>query len=222
MQIIIPLEGRVRTIIRSGYIIAKRTGVNAFQLSGDTFNMCDVAPEQVLLLPDDVTIAEGDTLTNELQMLALPMETFLMPSAEDALSETLGLLLRAAVADGKITDAELLRVAPTLEGRQWQPGIAVTVGDVYTYDASLWKCVQAHTTQGDWQPDHTPALWHKVEVVNGDEARVWAAGIEYAVNDVVAYPDAASAKYKCLQAHTAQEGWQPPNVPALWKEQTAQ
>jgi len=22
--------------------------------------------------------------------------------------------------------------------------------------------------------------------------------------------------YRCLQGHTTQEGWQPPNVPALW------
>lgn len=221
MQIIIPLEGRVRTIIRSGYIMAKRTDVNSYQLNGDNFNMCDVAPEQVLLLPDDVIISEGDTLTNELQMLALPMETFLTPSAEDALSETLGLLLRAAVADGRITDAELLRVAPTLEGRQWQPGISVAVGDVYTYGAFLWKCIQAHTTQGDWSPDLTPALWRKVEIIVENETRVWAAGIEYAVGDVVAYPDVEATTYECLQAHTSQVGWEPPNVAVLWKEQTA-
>ncbi|MDD3244266.1 MAG: hypothetical protein PHD32_11165 [Eubacteriales bacterium] len=217
MQIIIPLENQVRTIIRSGYIMAKRVSVDAYQLSGDTFNMCDVTAAQVLLLPDDVSVSEGEALTNELQMQALPMETFLAPSAEESLSETLGLLLRSAVADGKITDAELLRVAPSLEGRQWQSGIPVTVGDVYAFGAFLWKCVQAHTTQGDWSPDLTPALWHKVEIVKEDEQRVWSTGIEYAVGDVVAYPDASSAKYECLQAHTAQEGWQPPNVPALWK-----
>ncbi|MFD0540014.1 carbohydrate-binding protein [Actinomadura luteofluorescens] len=25
------------------------------------------------------------------------------------------------------------------------------------------------------------------------------------------------ASYRCLQAHTAQPGWTPPNVPALWE-----
>ncbi len=217
MQIIIPLENKVRTIIRSGYIMAKRVSVDTYQLSGDTFNMCDVTAEQVLLLPDEVAIAEGDTLTNELKMLALPIDTFILPSAEDALADTLGLLLRAAVADGKVTDAELLRVQPALEGRLWQPDLVVAVGDVYTYGAFLWKCVQAHTTQGDWPPDLTPALWHKVEIVKEDETRVWSAGIEYAVGDVVAYPDAEGTQYECLQAHTSQEGWQPPNVPALWR-----
>ena len=154
-------------------------------------------------------------------MAALPLETFVTVSAEDALTETLGLLMRAAVADGKITDAELLRVAPALEGRLWQPGIVVSVGDVYSFGAFLWKCVQAHTTQGDWSPDLTPALWHKVEIVSETETRVWASAVEYAVGDVVAYPNASGTKFSCLQAHTSLTGWEPPNVPALWKEESA-
>src|ERR1700722_2038412 len=27
----------------------------------------------------------------------------------------------------------------------------------------------------------------------------------------------ACVEYKCLQAHTSQVGWEPPNVPALWQ-----
>jgi len=27
------------------------------------------------------------------------------------------------------------------------------------------------------------------------------------------------ATYKCIQAHTSQVGWEPPNVPALWQRQ---
>ena len=221
MQIIIPLEDRVRTIIRTSCVIARRTGAETYSLSGTDFQMGDVQPGQVLILPDDVPTNEGDTVTDALRMRALAIETFIAPSAEETLSETLGLLMRAAVADGKITDAELLRVAPALEGRLWQPGIAVSVGDVYSFGAFLWKCVQAHTTQGDWSPDLTPALWHKVEIVSETETRVWASAVEYAVGDIVAYPDAESAKYECLQAHTSQAGWQPPNVPALWKEESA-
>ena len=29
---------------------------------------------------------------------------------------------------------------------------------------------------------------------------------------------AADQLYRCVQAHTAQDGWEPPNVPALWTE----
>ncbi|MGW9438935.1 dioxygenase family protein [Streptomyces sp. NPDC055607] len=42
----------------------------------------------------------------------------------------------------------------------------------------------------------------------------WAVGTAYKVGDAVTY---GGLGYVCLQAHTAQPGWQPPNVPALWR-----
>lgn len=46
---------------------------------------------------------------------------------------------------------------------QWQAGIAVAVGDRYRYQGKLYKVIQAHTTQDDWAPDVTPALWAVIE-----------------------------------------------------------
>ena len=152
-----------------------------------------------------------------MKMQALPFEGFIAVSAEDALPNVLGLLLRSAVADGKLTDEELLSVQPALEGRVWQAGLSVQIGDVYSYAGFLWRCIQAHSTQSDRLPDKVPALWHKVEIVHEDEVRVWQAGVNYAAGDVVAYPDANGTLYACLQGHTALAGWEPPNVPALWK-----
>ncbi|MEU3730248.1 carbohydrate-binding protein [Streptomyces sp. NPDC033538] len=42
----------------------------------------------------------------------------------------------------------------------------------------------------------------------------WAAGTVYQPGDTVTY---GGATYRCLQGHQAQQGWQPPNVPALWQ-----
>ncbi|RSS32678.1 carbohydrate-binding protein [Streptomyces sp. WAC08241] len=42
----------------------------------------------------------------------------------------------------------------------------------------------------------------------------WAVGTAYRAGDAVTY---GGLGYVCLQAHTAQPGWQPPNVPALWR-----
>ena len=41
----------------------------------------------------------------------------------------------------------------------WTVGIAVAKDSRYQYEGKLYKCVQAHTTQADWTPDVTPALW---------------------------------------------------------------
>ena len=42
--------------------------------------------------------------------------------------------------------------------------IAYSVGDRVQYNGTLYKCVQAHTSQADWTPDATPALWVVVTV----------------------------------------------------------
>ena len=43
--------------------------------------------------------------------------------------------------------------------------------------------------------------------------RPWESGVDYAVGDRRLYENAL---YKCLQAHTAQETWNPADAPSLW------
>lgn len=183
--------------------------------------MTGVTAEQVLILPDSVTVHENDAVTDEMKMQALPFEGFIAVSAEEALPNVLGLLLRSAVADGKLTDEELLSVQPALEGRVWQTGLSVQIGDVYSYAGFLWRCIQAHTTQTGWEPDKVPALWRKVEIIHEDTKRIWQAGVDYALGDSIFYPDENGTEYACITAHTSQTGWEPPNTPALWQKKTS-
>lgn len=41
----------------------------------------------------------------------------------------------------------------------------------------------------------------------------WEAGVAYEVGDRRKH---SGKLYKCVQAHTSQEGWEPPDAPALW------
>ncbi|MGW7443441.1 M28 family peptidase [Kitasatospora sp. NPDC054795] len=43
----------------------------------------------------------------------------------------------------------------------------------------------------------------------------WTAGTTYQAGDIVTYN---GVSYRCLQGHTAQVGWEPPIVPALWQQ----
>ena len=43
----------------------------------------------------------------------------------------------------------------------------------------------------------------------------WQTETSYAVGIRIRYGEKL---YKCVQAHTSQAGWEPPNVPALWTE----
>jgi hypothetical protein len=44
----------------------------------------------------------------------------------------------------------------------------------------------------------------------------WEIGVSYSVGDLVTYNGQV---YRCLQAHTSQPGWEPPNALALWQPQ---
>ena len=41
----------------------------------------------------------------------------------------------------------------------WRTGFSYSIGDKVQYNTKVYKCVQAHTSQADWTPDITPALW---------------------------------------------------------------
>ena len=70
----------------------------------------------------------------------------------------------------------------------WAVGKAYAVSDRVQHDGTLYKCIQAHTSQDDWMPDATPALWKTVSV---DEYPEWVqpAGAHdaYNIGDKVTY-----------------------------------
>ena len=79
-----------------------------------------------------------------------------------------GVLYRAVQAHKSQADwtpdktPALWRVYRTPAMTAWQPGIAVKVGETFTFEGASWQVVQAHTTQSAWVPDKTPSLWKKV------------------------------------------------------------
>lgn len=61
------------------------------------------------------------------------------------------------VAISYLDDDEAESVTVLFEN--WEVGVAYAVGDRRQYDGLLYRCVQSHTSQADWTPDITPALW---------------------------------------------------------------
>ena len=47
---------------------------------------------------------------------------------------------------------------------RWQEGVAYKINDRIRYNEKLYKCVQAHTSQADWMPAATPALWMAISL----------------------------------------------------------
>lgn len=79
-------------------------------------------------------------------------------------------------------DDETAATVPSLF-TPWTVGEAVNVGDRRYYATRLYKVVQAHTTQADWTPDITPALWAVLgdpgEAGTIDDPITAARGMEY-------------------------------------------
>ncbi len=72
----------------------------------------------------------------------------------------------------------------------------------------------AETTEPEEQTEPT-------DTSDGNEtvAYAWKIGNTYKIGDIVSYNN---VNYECRLPHTALDGWQPPNVPALWQEYTGE
>ncbi|KAF9038365.1 carbohydrate-binding module family 12 protein [Hymenopellis radicata] len=44
----------------------------------------------------------------------------------------------------------------------WEPGTAYNHGDIVEYEGHRYKIIQPHTSQSDWAPTVTPALWGRL------------------------------------------------------------
>lgn len=79
----------------------------------------------------------------------------------------------------------------------WAIGVDYALDVRVRYSGKLYKCAQAHTSQSNWTPPDTPALW--TEVAKPGEIPVWkqptGAQDSYMKGDKVHYPDADGPVY---------------------------
>lgn len=109
--------------------------------------------------------------------------------------------------------------------RPWEVGKAYAVGDFLTYgvngvgDPQLYKVAQAHTSQADWTPNATPALYTAIGL-DDEGYPVWAqptgAHDAYNTGDVVNYN---GVLYESLIDGNV---YSPDAYPAGWAEYTEQ
>ena len=71
-------------------------------------------------------------------------------------------------ASTSLTDEDALQAIELYPN--WQTGTAYAVDERIRYNSTLYRCVQSHTSQDDWTPDKTPALW---TVVSLEEFPEW-------------------------------------------------
>ena len=99
----------------------------------------------------------------------------------------------------------------------WRTVAEYATDDRIRYGDKLYRCVQAHTSQAEWTPDATPALW--TEVAKPGEIPVWKqpTGAQDAYNkgDKVWYPEKNTTVYESLFDNNV---WSPVDYPQGWME----
>lgn len=100
--------------------------------------------------------------------------------------------------------------------KHWAADTAYALDVRVSYENNLYKCVQAHTSQADWTPPDTPALW--TEVAKPGEIPVWkqptGAQDAYMTGDKVWYPDRDTTVYESLIDNNV---YSPEAYPAGWR-----
>ena len=98
----------------------------------------------------------------------------------------------------------------------WKPGKDYIVGKRIRYIDKLYKVNQDHTSQSDWTPDITPALY--TEVAKPGEIPVWrqptGAQDAYNTGDRVHFPTASDPVYESTVDNNV---WSPADYPQGWQ-----
>ena len=117
-----------------------------------------------------------------------------------------------------LTDDEAMEIATVYPA--YQLGKEYKVDEMFTYgenkigDPQLYRVVQAHTSQEDWTPDKTPALYTPIGLTD-DGYPVWSkptgAHDAYGIGDIVDYN---GTLYKSLIDGNV---YSPDEYPAGWE-----
>lgn len=101
---------------------------------------------------------------------------------------------------------------------EWAVGVDFALGAMRQYNGLLYKCLQAHTSQENWAPDATPALW--VEVAAPNEYREIKDNMlpteAFALGEIGWHKEKDNLWKSLIDANT----YTPESYPAGWEQVT--
>lgn len=97
----------------------------------------------------------------------------------------------------------------------WASGVAYVVDARVNYEGTLYRCLQAHTSQETWTPTAAPSLWAKVLIPDPDVIPEWEqpdSTNPYMMGDKVMFEG------KVYESTIDNNIWSPSAYPAGWRE----
>ena len=127
-------------------------------------------------------------------------------AALEAMTRLSRILMKQVSAAKTITDNEILSCKELLP--VWEEGIAVSTDECYQYGGTVYRVRQAHTTQADWTPDKTPAMWAVIDVAHAgtvDDPIPASRGMDYIYGKYYRDPEDGKT-YLCKREGEAEGG----------------
>ena len=150
------------------YIAASEAESEGVAINGKVYNL---PGKESIAGAETVTISECDICGDILSMQNAASESKLINS----------IVFCTLTESGSIDD--VTAAEHTKLFGEWNYPVTYRVDSVRKYKEKLYRCRQAHTSQADWTPDKSPALWREI----GNPEEEWpewiqpiGAGDEYA------------------------------------------
>lgn len=112
-----------------------------------------------------------------------------------------------------LDDTEALRTPELFPS--WETDIEYKIGDRRRYNNILYKCLQDHTAQSNWNPIDAPSLWARVLIPDPEEIPDWVKP-----DSTNAYMTGDKVKFegKIYRSIIDNNIWSPSEYPAGWEE----
>lgn len=127
-----------------------------------------------------VKFVENDTINAEYKNLIMTLPNFYVTQKPDCLEITFRLRERTKEEELQedvrtvltyLTDEQALSVKDLNE--EWVPNKDYKTGDRKLYNEALYKCLQDHTAQAEWNPENAPSLWAKILIPDPEVIPEW-------------------------------------------------
>ena len=121
-----------------------------------------------------------------------------------SLAEVQEMMVRAQINTLTMDDATALRM---VEYYPEPDAASYAVGDRIQYNGKLYKCLQAHTAQADWNPVDAPSLW--AEVLAGQDGTAIGEWVQPDSTNPYMRGDKVNYKGKLYESEVDNNVWAP-------------
>lgn len=119
--------------------------------------------------------------------------------------EVSAMLIRQQINTLTVDDQTALRMVEFYP--EWDSGVAYTAGYRIQYNGKLYKCLQAHTAQADWNPVDAPSLW--AEVLAGQDGTAIGEWVQPDSTNPYMRGDKVNYKGKLYESEVDNNVWEP-------------